>query len=64
MSHSVFFNFSELKKVTVLNDTFLISILKELSKLSLNLFYVNFHLRYDEKCKDGPKMNFTYFQSL
>ena len=32
MSQYVFFNFSELKKVTVFNDTFLISILEELSK--------------------------------
>ena len=60
MSHFVFFNFSGLEKATVLIDTFLKCILKELSKTAIKSFL----RRYDKKCKDGPKTIFTYFKSF
>ena len=42
MSRFVFFNFSGLEKATLLNDTFLISILKELSKTVFKSFLRQF----------------------
>ena len=42
MPRFVFFNFSELEKATVLNDTFLISKLKELSKTVFKSFLRKF----------------------
>ena len=64
MSRFVLFNFSGLEKAAVLNDTFLKCILKEFSKTIIKFLDINFHVRYDKKCKDGPKTIFTYFKSF
>ena len=64
MVRFVFFNYSGLEKATVLNDTFMISISKELSKTVFKSFLQNFQVRYDKKCKDGPKTISMYFKSF